>query len=43
MKKWFKTLFMSQKDKEYQYLAESYDLADLERRLRILERNGYKF
>lgn len=43
MKKWFKTLFMTQKEREYQYLAESRDLADLERRIRILERKGYMF
>lgn len=43
MRKWFKTLFMSQKEREHQYLAESKDLTDLERRLKILEQNGYRF
>lgn len=34
---------MSSADRAYKYLSESYDLVDLERRMRELEKSNFKF
>lgn len=48
MIKFLKTIFnnvlpLNEKDYAYKYLSESYDLVDLERRMRELEKKNFKF
>lgn len=48
MMKYLKNLYksfkpLSEKESAYKYLAESYDLIDLERRMKELEKRNFKF